>query len=426
MPHKFHSAILITLAIALLGCGKGKPSAEADKTADNVAAGIKSKLAAITAAGEPVTPAELDKWYVEPPASENAAEIYAQAFAALTADDPKSATYVAKNQKAVALLLQAAGRKACRYPVNFSEGFATKLPHLANIKNCAILLQGEAVAQANRGHAKEAAEALLAGVSLSRSLENEPALISRLVELACLNITIQGLEQILSRGILTEEQLSSLQQPIVEAESATAFRRPLVGERSMAIAAFQASPGGNVARNLEQSGAGQTGATMNGYWKSPGFQQDFEFALDYFANLLAITDLPFPQSLDTPTDVKIETAKEKKFMLSSMLLPARTNVYIKAAEAAARIRVAQSALAVERFRLKHANALPGSLSELSPTFLEAGPADPFDGQPLRYQKLPTKGYVIYSIGKDRKDDQGAAKAADGQGSAPDITFTVQR
>ena len=109
-----------------------------------------------------------------------------------------------------------------------------------------------------------------------------------------------------------------------------------------------------------------------------------------------------------------------------MLLPALTNVYIKAAEAAARIRVAQSALAVERFRLKHANALPGSLSELSPTFLEAGLADPFDGQPLRYQKLPTRGYVIYSIGKDRKDDQGAAKVADGQGSAPDITFTVQR
>ena len=265
----------------------------------------------------------------------------------------------------------------------------------------------------------------MAGVRLSRSLENEPALISRLVELACLNITIQGLEQILARGIFTEEQLSSLQQTIGEAESATAYRRPLVGERSMAIAAFQASPGGNVARNLEQSGAGQTGATMK-YWKSPGFQQDFDFMLDYFSNLLAITDLPFPQSLDTPTDVKVETAKEKNFMLSSMLLPALTNVYIKAAEAAARIRVAQSALAVERFRLKHANALPGSLSELSPTFLETVLADPFDGQPLRYQKLPTRGYVIYSIGKDRKDDQGAAKAADGQGSAPDITFTVQR
>jgi hypothetical protein len=424
MPHKFCSAILITVAIALIGCGKSKPATEADKTADNVAAGIQSKLAAITAAGEPVTPAELDKWYVEPPASENAAEIYAQAFAALTADDPKSATYVAKNQKAVALLLQAAERKACRYPVNFSEGFATKLPHLANIKNCAILLQGEAVAQANRGHAKEAAEALLAGVHLARSLENEPALISRLVEFACLNITIQGLEQIFARETFAEEQLLSLQQAIGAAESATVFRRPLVGERCMVIAAFQ-SPPAEMAQNLEQPGAGQTGAMMK-YWKSPGFQQDFDFMLDYFSNLLAITDLPFPQSLDTPTDVKIETAKEKKFMLSSMLLPALTNVYIKAAEAAARIRVAQSALAVERFRLKHANALPGSLSELSPTFLEAGPADPFDGQPLRYQKLPTRGYVIYSIGKDRKDDQGAAKAADGQGSAPDITFTVQR
>jgi type II secretory pathway pseudopilin PulG len=425
MPHKFCSAILITVAIALIGCGKSKPATEADKTADNVAAGIQSKLAAITAAGEPVTPAELDKWYVEPPASENAAEIYAQAFAALTADDPKSATYVAKNQKAVALLLQAAERKACRYPVNFSEGFATKLPHLANIKNCAILLQGEAVAQANRGHAKEAAEALLAGVSLAHSLDNEPTLISRLVEFACLNITIQGLEQTFARGIFAEEQLLSLQQAFGETESATAIRRPLVGERSMVIAAFHGSPEG-MTKNLEQSGAGQTGARMDDYWKSPALQQDFDFALDYFANFLANADKPFPQSLDTGDGPKIETAKEKKFILSSMLLPALSQVSVKAAEAAARIRIAQAALAVERYRLQHANALPGALSELSPTFLEAVPTDPFDGQPLRYQKLPTRGYVIYSIGKDRKDDQGAAKAADGQGSAPDITFTVQR
>ena len=165
---------------------------------------------------------------------------------------------------------------------------------------------------------------------------------------------------------------------------------------------------------------------MSNYWKSPNFQSDFNFALDYFSSFLAITDLPFPQSLDTPNDVKIETAKEKNFILSSMLLPALANVSIKAAENAARIRIAQTVLAVERYRLQHANALPGSLSELSPTFLKTALADPFEGKSLRYKKLPTAGYVIYSIGKDRNDDQGAAKTADGKSPGPDITFTVPR
>jgi hypothetical protein len=45
------------------------------------------------------------------------------------------------------------------------------------------------------------------------------------------------------------------------------------------------------------------------------------------------------------------------------------------------------------------------------------PLDPFDGQPLRYKKLP-KGYVVYSNGEDGKDDGGDEKK--------DITFTVER
>jgi len=36
---------------------------------------------------------------------------------------------------------------------------------------------------------------------------------------------------------------------------------------------------------------------------------------------------------------------------------------------------------------------------LVPGQLSAVPADPFDGKPLRFKRL-TKGYVIYSIGKD--------------------------
>ena len=53
------------------------------------------------------------------------------------------------------------------------------------------------------------------------------------------------------------------------------------------------------------------------------------------------------------------------------------------------------------------------------------PADPFDGQPLRYNKLLGKGYVVYSIGKDLKDDHGVEKSADGK-TQLDVTFTVQR
>ena len=80
------------------------------------------------------------------------------------------------------------------------------------------------------------------------------------------------------------------------------------------------------------------------------------------------------------------------------------------------LRTARVALAVERFRLANGK-LPDKLDELSPMFLKKIPADPFDGKPLHYKKLD-KGYVVYSIGEDGKDDGGNKKN--------DITFTVER
>jgi len=85
---------------------------------------------------------------------------------------------------------------------------------------------------------------------------------------------------------------------------------------------------------------------------------------------------------------------------------------------------------VEQYRLRHANALPASLAELAPEFLDTVPADPFDGHPLRYKKLPGKGYVVYAVGEARKDEnqttQPANDAKDKNPPTRDITFTVQR
>jgi hypothetical protein len=52
-----------------------------------------------------------------------------------------------------------------------------------------------------------------------------------------------------------------------------------------------------------------------------------------------------------------------------------------------------------------------------PALLDRVPKDPFDGQPIRYCKLD-KGYVVYSVGEDRKDDKGLSKA--------DVVFSVRR
>jgi ABC-type transport system involved in multi-copper enzyme maturation permease subunit len=70
----------------------------------------------------------------------------------------------------------------------------------------------------------------------------------------------------------------------------------------------------------------------------------------------------------------------------------------------AELRCAVAILAVERYRLAHGN-WPKSLDDLAPAFLREVPADPFDGKPLRYRRLPD-GVVIYAVGFDGTDDGG--------------------
>jgi hypothetical protein len=103
----------------------------------NAKAVANPKLAAIRQAGYPVAFAELNAWYAQPPEADNAASLYQQAFDALAPDDPSSPTVLANNQKALALLHQAATGKPCRYPMDLTQGYKAELPHSPKLKRCA-------------------------------------------------------------------------------------------------------------------------------------------------------------------------------------------------------------------------------------------------------------------------------------------------
>jgi hypothetical protein len=92
-----------------------------------------------------------------------------------------------------------------------------------------------------------------------------------------------------------------------------------------------------------------------------------------------------------------------------LMMPASTSAMLKQAKCVALLRVARAALAIERYRL--------ATARLPDTLPDSTPLDPYTGQPLRYKQL-AKGYVVYSVGEDGKDDGGDEKK--------DITFTVER
>ena len=82
--------------------------------------------------------------------------------------------------------------------------------------------------------------------------------------------------------------------------------------------------------------------------------------------------------------------------MTAMVLPPMKSSFEAAARQEARTRAAAAAVAIERYRLKN-GSVPEKLDQLVPEFLLAVPADPYDGQPLRYVTT-VAGYTVYSVG----------------------------
>jgi hypothetical protein len=196
------------------------------------------------------------------------------------------------------------------------------------------------------------------------------------------------------------------------------------------VAAFQSSDE-KLAEAMAVEGGSEASARpiMLRVYRSGGqLQEDFAFALDFMSNLVALVNLPYPQALDAAARMQIpdyRTVLGEKLVVSSVLLPEPARFIEMGAETVARIRLARTVLAVERYRLKHDGALPNSLADVSAELSEGIPEDPFDGQPLRYRAMPARGYTVYSVGPDRKDDGGAARGLDAD-TPRDVGMTISR
>ncbi len=402
--HPIQPALLgVALILSTGGCSKSVSKADAQPNA---------KLEAMRQAGDPVTLVEFNGWYAEPPAAENAASLYLEAFAALAPPKAASPALLAQTQKALDILHQAALRKKCRYPVDLTKGANAVLSHLAGFGKAAQLLAAAAASHAAKGQMELAAQSLLDGLLLARSLQEEPLVLSRVHQIATLNTIQRGLESVLNRNAFSEEQLARLQAAFGEAENGVSLARPLAGERCIGIAVFQWSSQEEVEMFAKvQHVAGHF--DLGTYRKSPAYTADFNSYLDLMEKGITLTALPFEKSLEGigAWTAGRREAQSKGCHLSELLLPALDSALERAAQCAGRLRMAQAALAVERYRLANRNALPESFAQLAPQFLAEVPADPFDGQPLRYKKLPSAGFVVEGAGKDGNEEIVAPKPA---------------
>lgn len=430
---------------ALLVWGR---SAESDR----IRAGFRAR-------GYPSTAAELDAWYRPVPAASNAAPPVVEAASQLRAlpghrspyVDAKGevsrrgepwpaglreslAALVRTNAPALELLRDALERPDSRYPVNLKQGLNTLLPHLAGVKLAAQHLRAAAMAAVLAGDLDAAERRIGEQLKLARTLAPEPLVISQMVRMAILQIAALTLQDALSQGRFPADPLRRLAAAFAAAAPRGAMERGLIGEMCLGGDIFRTPASQLAAPGSGLTGGGAPGAAFLGAYGLLGLRAaDEAYFLATMRDMIEASALEGPARLGRMDEIEARLARDRArrwpvHLLSGMLLPSFLKYADKVSSAESMVSAAQVACALEGHRVARAGHLPERLESLVPEWLAAVPADPFDGQPLRYLRQGG-GYTVYSVGEDRKDSGGRERPRGGQplpAGTTDLTFTVER
>jgi len=233
--------------------------------------------------------------------------------------------------------------------------------------------------------------------------------LSQLTRLACHALALRSLEQTVNRVAIPPQTLTQLQDDLgrmADREaSGESFNRAFVGEELNGLANFDMPP--EELQKALGSSPNDTNELIVSLQKNglKNLKADRQFFAVSWDQLFAARKDPFPSRLraDNIFGQRASEAKRRQYVFTMLLLPALGKTTSKEAEALAQLRLAQTAIALEQFRAANGNRYPDALTELSPKFLASVPADPFDGQPLRYAKSGNS-YTLQSIGPPGAND----------------------
>jgi len=299
--------------------------------------------------------------------------------------------------------------------------FALRVPQYAALQSLAKPLALRARAAVAAGAGAEAAHSIVALHRLAQGCEQEPLLIGFLMGSSLEMMALETLWMGLHERVFAEEDLRRLQDVYAAEHIRDALLLAMRGELASGL---------NAVEFLQQATSRQKEvdpALMSAFSSHANSRSVFLWKMipsglfDHWKSVIAELELEhLIQPLKTgglresvlKGDAVVEELAENfsvlwhpDHLMARLILPSVTMVSSNALSLDARRQQALTALALERFYVKHAR-YPAALAELTPEFLPVVPLDPCDGKPQRYRTTPAGRYQLWSVGFDDKDDDG--------------------
>ena len=319
------------------------------------------------------------------------------------------AEHIEENREVLQKLHEATRLEETRYPINLN----TLVPHLGKVEGMTLTLRCEAMLHAANNDTKRAVDSIDTSFALARTLRNEPLLSSEWVRIACVAVTLQGLERLLSDQKLERDELAELDRRLEQAEEdgRRGIFRAMVGERAGVIEYFLTSWPGERPK-FEQASAPPRRVSEEpfdvgfGTFKLIGIRDwDLRLYLETVGQFVAVSTNDFAGMLragelaEQQSMVRLSQGLGNLALMTRSIIPAiaGSRSFSNEVGLATRLRAARVAIAVEKYRRAHNGALPERLESLVPEVLAKPVVDPVFGKPFEFESSPTNAFQV--VGK---------------------------
>ena len=331
------------------------------------------------------------------------------------------------------LLITAAARPAARFWINYDDGPAMLLPHLARLKGAVQYLSLQANAALKAGDKETALADLKLIFRLLESIRGEPILISHLVRIAAIQIGLQSVWEGLADRQWSQAELELIEGELGKLDFLADYRFAMQGEQACNVWAVdylrKTGPAGwdqLLGRDNEGTTSGELGSFLTSLifrLMPTGWFDQNKLSACRLQDEYVLPPVDDQRHSVSPALVaqSQNALAQRHWGPYDVLLKMLAFSYGKAAERFARAQAsvdqARLACAMERCRLDK-GMFPETLDALVPQFIAKVPPDVVDGQPLKYQRTAENRFVLYSVGWNQTDEGGKIELTK-QGS-PDI------
>jgi len=274
------------------------------------------------------------------------------------------------------------------------EFIGSYLPRIQAMRMVVRVLTRRGDLLLHQGRRDDALRNDLALLRITRHFEHEPLLVGRLVTLAMRGIAIDHTARVLADGPIASELLDDLDRELSTYLDPKPMLWTLKSDRAFGIEHFQF---------YADIGIG------GGWWLKDN-ECDY---LELLSGELEVAGLPRYQVASRLTQLEAKAAGAG--WLAAQTAPA-TQAWRDAED---RVRSVVQCLRVLSALLAHGERTGDESPDLAALKLPAEwTTDPYDGQPLRFKKAE-RGWLVYAVGNDLKDDGGDLRDRADVGVGPD-------